>query len=113
MFAGRNIARTTEISETQHQEISIMDFRVRAGEMQEDQLTALLERYSSKWPTSLFLGAAMASVIGSMVLKLQGKHEDALFVGQWVAPFLILGLYNKAVKQHGSDTGRWDPFETV
>ncbi len=83
-----------------------MDFRVRPGEVQEDQVTALLERYSSKWPTSLFMGAAMASIIGSMVLKRRRKHLDALFVGQWVAPFLILGLYNKAVKQHGSDTGR-------
>ncbi len=83
-----------------------MDYRVRPGEVQEDQVTALLERYSSKWPTSLFMGAAIASIIGSMVLKNQRKHSDALFVGQWVAPFLILGLYNKTVKQHGSDTGR-------
>jgi hypothetical protein len=90
-----------------------MDFRVRPGEVQEDQVTALLERYSSKWPTSLFMGAAIASIIGSMVLKSQRKHHDALFVGQWVAPFLILGLYNKSVKQHGSDTGRWRRFEPM
>ncbi|HTU49470.1 MAG TPA: hypothetical protein VMF56_02690 [Acidobacteriaceae bacterium] len=83
-----------------------MEFRVRPGEMQEDQGAALLERCSSKWPTSLLLGAAMASVIGSMVLKLQGKHHDALFVGQWVGPFLILGLYNKSVKQRRSDNRR-------
>ena len=88
-----------------------MDFRVRPGEMQEDQVTALLERYSSKWPTSLFMGAAIASIIGSMVLKNQRKHSDALFVGQWVAPFLILGLYNKSVKQHGSDRGGWRRYE--
>jgi hypothetical protein len=92
-----------------------MDFRVRPGEMQEDQVTALLERYSSKWPTSVFMGAAMASIIGSMVLKSQRKHLDALFVGQWVAPFLILGLYNKTVKQHGSDKGgarRFEPLDS-
>jgi hypothetical protein len=29
----------------------------------------------------------------------------ALFVGQWAAPFLLLGIYNKMVKQHGSDAG--------
>jgi hypothetical protein len=89
-----------------------MDHRVRAGEIQEDQVTALLERFSSKWPTSLFMGAAIASIIGSMVLKSQGKNHDALFVGQWVAPFLIVGLYNKSVKQHGSDRGRWQSFES-
>jgi len=25
-------------------------------------------------------------------------------VGQWAAPFLLLGIYNKMVKQHGSDS---------
>jgi hypothetical protein len=81
-----------------------MDFRVRPGEIQEDQLTALLESYSARWPTSLFMGAAIASMIGSLVLKSQKKEQHALFIGQWAAPFLILGLYNKMVKQHGSDT---------
>lgn len=95
-----------------------MDFRVRPGEIQEDQLTALMESYSSRWPTSLFMGAAIASIIGSALLKSQGKHQHALFIGQWAAPFLILGLYNKTVKQHGSDThqhcgsGTHERFET-
>lgn len=80
-----------------------MDFRVREGEISEDQLTAMMEGYSAKWPTSLFLGAACASIVGSLILKLQGKDHHALFVGQWAAPFLLLGIYNKMVKQHGSD----------
>ncbi len=81
-----------------------MDFRVRPGEIQEDQLTAMLESYSAKWPTSLFMGAAAASIVGSLIMKIQKKDHHALFMGQWAAPFLILGLYNKMVKQHGSDT---------
>jgi hypothetical protein len=39
----------------------------------------------------------------SAVLKIMGKDDWALFVGQWPAPFLLLGVYNKLVKQHGSD----------
>jgi hypothetical protein len=39
----------------------------------------------------------------SAVLKFSGKNHWALFVGQWAAPFLIMGNYNKMVKQHGSD----------
>ena len=31
------------------------------------------------------------------------KDEEALFVGQWPAPFLLLGLYNKLVKVEGHD----------
>jgi hypothetical protein len=79
------------------------DYRVRAGEIEEDQVTSLMESYSAKLPSSFYLGAAFASIIGSLVLKTQGKDENALFVGQWAAPFLLLGIYNKMVKQHGSD----------
>jgi hypothetical protein len=80
-----------------------MDYRVRAGEIPEDQTTALMESYSAKLPTSFFLGAALASIVGSLILKTSGKDHHALFVGQWAAPFLLLGIYNKMVKQHGSD----------
>jgi hypothetical protein len=80
-----------------------MDYRVRAGEIPEDQTTALMESYSAKLPSSFYLGAAFASILGSLILKTTGKHNHALFVGQWAAPFLLLGIYNKMVKQHGSD----------
>jgi hypothetical protein len=40
----------------------------------------------------------------SLVLKILGKDDWALFVGQWPAPLLIMGNYNKMVKQHGSDS---------
>jgi len=82
-----------------------MDQRVRPGEISEDQVTAFMERQSAKWPTSFFLAAAGASILASLVFKASGKDHAALFVGQWAAPFLILGTYNKMVKQHGSDSG--------
>lgn len=82
------------------------DNRVRAGEKTEDQFTALLESQSSNIPSSLFLGAAIASIGGSLAFKLAGKDHHAQFLGQWAAPFLLLGIYNKMVKQHGSDSIR-------
>jgi hypothetical protein len=44
----------------------------------------------------------------SAILKATGKQHWSLFVGQWAPAFLIMGLYNKLVKQLGSDayTGR-------
>ena len=81
-----------------------MDYRVRAGEIPEDQTTAIMESYSAKLPSSFFLGAAAASIVGSLILKTTGKDHHALFIGQWAAPFLLLGIYNKMVKQHGSDS---------
>ncbi len=36
-------------------------------------------------------------------MQLTGNKKESLFVGQWVAPFLLLGVYNKIVKVAGSD----------
>jgi hypothetical protein len=82
------------------------DNRVHAGERSEDQFTALIESQTSSLPSSVFLGAALASIAGSVSLQIAGKKHAALFVGQWVAPFLLFGIYNKLVKQHGSDAAK-------
>ena len=79
------------------------DYRVAPGEAEEDQVTAAIENVTSKIPSSVYLGAAIASILASVSFQAAGKKHEALFVGQWVAPFLILGMYNKLVKQHGSD----------
>ncbi len=79
------------------------DYRVRSGQISEDPITAIMESQSAKLPTSFFLAAAGAAILGSLAFKLQGKEHHALFVGQWAAPFLLFGIYNKMVKQHGSD----------
>ena len=79
------------------------DYRVAPGEAQEDQVTAAIEKVTAQIPSSIYLGLAIASILASVSFKVAKKSHEALFVGQWVAPFLILGLYNKMVKQHGSD----------
>ena len=79
------------------------DYRVAPGEATEDQVTAAIEKFTSHVPSSVYLGAALASMAVSVAFKVQKKTDMALFIGQWAAPFLILGLYNKMVKQHGSD----------
>lgn len=79
------------------------DYRVTAGEAQEDQVTAAIEKYTSQVPSSVFLALAIGSIAASLTFKMLKKDHAALFVGQWAAPFLILGNYNKMVKQHGSD----------
>ena len=79
------------------------DRRVRAGDAREGLTTAYIESYTSKVPSVIFLSAAIGSITASLIFKAVKKDHAALFVGQWVAPFLILGLYNKMIKQHGSD----------
>ncbi|HEY3705810.1 MAG TPA: hypothetical protein VGL22_12150 [Terracidiphilus sp.] len=82
------------------------DLRVARGDSNEDQLTAGIEKVTSKAPSSLFLGLALGSMAVSVGFMAAGRKHESLFVGQWAAPFLLLGIYNKMVKQHGSDAGR-------
>jgi hypothetical protein len=62
-----------------------------------------IEKQTAKIPSDVFLWAALGSMAGALTLKIAGRKHDALFVGQWAAPFLLLGLYNKLVKVAGHD----------
>ena len=72
-------------------------------EHQEGSVARAIEQQTAKIPSDFFLWAAFLSIVGSLVLKSRGRDHDALFVGQWPAPFLLLGIYNKLVKLLGSD----------
>jgi len=80
-----------------------MEMKVQRGQSSEDQITGSIESVTSKLPSATFRGLAIGAITASAVLKISGKNDWALFVGQWAAPFLIMGSYNKMVKQHGSD----------
>jgi len=68
----------------------------------EDMVTKAIEKQTIKLPSDTFLFAAMGAAALSLTLKYMGKNKNASFVGQWVAPILIMGVYNKLVKQEPS-----------
>jgi hypothetical protein len=80
------------------------DYRVNRGELQEDQFTAAIEKSTAKIPSSAYLVFALGAMAISATLQAWNKKHESIFVGQWAAPFLLLGIYNKLVKQHGSDS---------
>jgi hypothetical protein len=80
-----------------------MDVRTRTQGEAEDRFTGPIESQTSRVPSSGYLAAAVSSMAASAVLKILGRDEWALFVGQWAPAFLIMGVYNKMVKQHGTD----------
>ncbi|GGH69777.1 hypothetical protein HNQ91_002878 [Filimonas zeae] len=69
----------------------------------EGETTKQVEKHTSKVPSIVFLAASLAAMGASLTLKCLGKKHTALFVGQWAAPFLLLGIYNKIVKTEGHD----------
>lgn len=74
-----------------------------AQEHSEGKVARSIEEQTAKMPSDLWLWAAFAAIGVSVIFHSQGKREDGLFVGQWVAPFLLFGVYNKLVKIAGSD----------
>lgn len=73
------------------------------GAHREGPLARTIEQQTAKLPSDTFLWAAVGSIGASAVLRLFGKKHASLFVGEWVAPMLLFGVYNKIVKTQGSD----------
>lgn len=69
----------------------------------EGPIAKAIESQTAKLPSDVFLGAALSAMGVSLTLKVLKQDHWALFVGQWAAPFLLLGLYNKIVKTEGHD----------
>ncbi len=69
----------------------------------EGTVAKTIEQQTAKLPSDTFLWAAGGAIAASAVLQLMGRSKAGLFIGQWVAPFLLLGVYNKIVKVAGSD----------
>lgn len=65
--------------------------------------TIAIEKQTSKIPSVVFLTAGLATLTTSVVLKCLGRNHTALLVGEWAAPLLIMGLYDKVVKTAGHD----------
>jgi hypothetical protein len=69
----------------------------------EGEMTKAIENQTAKLPSDFYLGAAVAAMGVSLLFKITQKDDKALFFGQWVAPFLLFGIYNKIVKTMGSE----------
>ena len=82
---------------------------MNTNDHKEGKVAKKIESETSKLPSDLFLWAAVGAMGASLTLKLLCKKNTALFVGQWAAPFLLLGLYNKIVKLEGHDSDDKNP----
>ncbi|MBA2745956.1 MAG: hypothetical protein H0U44_07015 [Flavisolibacter sp.] len=72
-------------------------------EHKEGSVAKTIERQTAKIPSDVYLWTALGFMAVSLTLHILGKKKESLFIGQWPAPFLIMGLYNKIVKLEGHD----------
>lgn len=68
----------------------------------EGELARLIEQQTAKIPSHWFLAAAFVAISTSAALEVSGRSRSSRFIGQWVAPLMIAGLYNKMVKTLGT-----------
>jgi hypothetical protein len=54
-------------------------------------------------PTQAYLGAALGSIALSALLRLVGKKDAAVFVGQWPPTFILFALAHKILKPSAED----------
>ena len=69
----------------------------------EGPVAKAIEEQTAKLPSDTFLWMAISSMAISATMQVLGNKHASLFVGQWAPTFLVLGIYNKLVKQLGSD----------
>lgn len=69
----------------------------------EGTVARAIEEQTAKLPSDSFLWAAIGAMGVALALQLSGKKPESLFIGQWAAPFLLFGVYNKLVKVAGTD----------
>ena len=72
-------------------------------EHKEGKLARVIEEQTAKIPSDVYLWTAVGAMAASLALQIAGGKHRSLFLGQWVAPFLLFGLYNKLVKLEGHD----------
>ena len=77
--------------------------KVAQADHSEGKVAKAIESQTAKMPSDWFLWSALTCMAVSLGLKIARKDDLSLFVGQWPAPILIMGLYNKLVKVEGHD----------
>jgi hypothetical protein len=80
-----------------------MKQKMKNTDSREGTVAKTIESQTAKLPSDIFLWAAVASMGVSLSLKLMGKNNKSIFIGQWAPSFLLLGIYNKIVKVAGHD----------
>jgi len=69
----------------------------------EGRFARSIQRQLATLPSDPFLWAAIGSLGVSAALHASGRRHASLFVGQWAPAFLLLGLYDKLVRQRDAD----------
>jgi len=66
--------------------------------MSSNQPTQQYFQITNSIPEQFWYWGAIGSILASAGLKLAGKDDWSIFVGQWPPTFLLFGLYHRLVR---------------
>ena len=81
----------------------LQDQKIDPQQHREGVVARTIEQQTAKLPSDTFLWAAVGAMGVSAVCEFSGWKDKSRFFGQWVAPLLLFGVYNKLVKTQGHD----------
>ncbi len=92
---------TADVNPAEHSPLAA-SAPLRRAEHREGSLTRVIEQQTAKIPSHFFLTASLCAMALSGVLEFRDNARASRFVGTWVAPLLLMGVYNKLVKTFGT-----------
>ena len=85
----------------QHPATTYPEPRIIRPEHSENTITRVIEQQTAKIPSDAFLALSLGAMASSLLFEVCNNQRASRFVGMWVAPLLIMGVYNKLVKVLG------------
>jgi hypothetical protein len=101
---GKEIVMAQTINPTQRKQgFAVGSDQPEPQRHSEGVVARSLEDQTARLPSDIWLWAALGSMGVSLAMQLSDRKRESLFIGQWAAPLLLIGVYNKLVKVAGSD----------
>ena len=85
----------------QHPTSTYREPHVVRPEHSENTITRVIEQQAAKIPSDVFLAISLGAMATSLFFEVRNNQRVSRFLGMWVAPLLVMGVYNKLVKVLG------------
>ena len=69
----------------------------------EGKVARSIEKQTAKLPSDAFLWIGLGVLAAASIMEFTNARKISTAIGQWAAPILIMGLYNKLVKLEGHE----------
>jgi hypothetical protein len=84
-------------------QLEVKKNKMKNNNQQEGEVAKTIEKYTSKIPSDVYLWGGLGLLASAVILQAFRQKHAGLMIGQIATPILLMGVYNKLVKQQGHD----------